>query len=103
MNQTIGEIGIEENKGLLEIEKSAAIDNILNSRSGVFLKPVNGGYDENNVLERGSVIIKLTYLKSSRYKSFPFAYKTKDNKRKNPNIWAYSMNLSFGFRPVTIS
>jgi hypothetical protein len=55
LNQTIGEIGIVEDKGLLDIEKSATVDNILNSRSGVFLEPVNAGYDEKNILERGSV------------------------------------------------
>lgn len=55
LNQTIGEIGIEEDKGLLDIEKSATVDNLLNSRSGVFLEPVNAGYDEKNILERGSV------------------------------------------------
>lgn len=55
LNQTIGEIGIDENKGLLDIEKSATVDHILNSRSGVFLEPVNSGYDKRNILERGSV------------------------------------------------
>ncbi|MBW1298423.1 serine hydrolase domain-containing protein [Aquimarina litoralis] len=55
LNQTIGEIGIEEDKGLLDIEKSATVDHILNSSSGVFLEPVNGGYDKRNILERGSV------------------------------------------------
>ena len=53
--QTIGEIGIEEDNGLLEIEKSATVDHIINSRSGVFLEPANAGYDEDNILERGSV------------------------------------------------
>ena len=55
LNQSIGEIGIEEDKGLLEIEKSATVDHIINSRSGVFYQPANRGYDENNILERGSV------------------------------------------------
>ena len=55
LNQTIGEIGIEEDKGLLDIEKSATVDNLLNSRSGVFLEPVNAGYDKGNILARGSV------------------------------------------------
>lgn len=55
LNQTIGEIGIDEDDGLLEIEKSATVDHILNSSSGVFLEPVNGGYDKKNILERGSV------------------------------------------------
>ena len=55
LNQTIGEIGIDEDDGLLDIEKTAKIDNIITSRSGVFHKPANGGYDEKNILERGSV------------------------------------------------
>lgn len=55
LSQTIGEIGIDEDDGLLEIEKSATVDHILNSSSGVFLEPVNGGYDKENILERGSV------------------------------------------------
>ena len=40
---------------MLEIEKTATIDNIINARSGVFHKPANKGYDEENILERGSV------------------------------------------------
>ena len=55
LNQTIGAIGIEEDEGLLDVEKSATVDHIINSRSGVFLEPVNAGYDENNILKRGSV------------------------------------------------
>ena len=55
LNQTIGEIGIDEDKGLLEIEKKATVDHILNARSGVFFEPVNGGYDKKNILKRGSV------------------------------------------------
>jgi CubicO group peptidase (beta-lactamase class C family) len=55
LNQTIGQIGIEEDNGLLEIEKTATVDHIINSRSGVFLEPANAGYDEDNILERGSV------------------------------------------------
>ncbi|MCK5906127.1 MAG: serine hydrolase, partial [Flavobacteriales bacterium] len=55
LNQTIGDIGIDEDKGLLPIEKKATVNDIITSRSGVFYKPANGGYDENNILERGSV------------------------------------------------
>ncbi|MEM7372374.1 MAG: serine hydrolase [Bacteroidota bacterium] len=55
LQQSIGEIGIEEDKGLLDIEKSATVDHIINSRSGVFYQPVNPGNDEKNILERGSV------------------------------------------------
>ncbi|XMO85663.1 serine hydrolase [Algibacter sp. AS12] len=56
LNQTIGEIGIDEYNGLLDIEKSATINHIISARSGVFYEPANGGYDEKNILERGSVI-----------------------------------------------
>ena len=55
LNETIGEIGIDEDEGLLAIEQTATVDHIINSRSGVFYQPANGGYDENNILERGSV------------------------------------------------
>lgn len=55
LDETIGSIGIEEEVGLSEIEKSATVDHIINSRSGVFLEPVNAGYDEANILQRGSV------------------------------------------------
>ncbi len=55
LNETIGSIGIDEDKGLLPIEKSATIKDIITSRSGVFYEPVNGGYDKANILKRGSV------------------------------------------------
>lgn len=55
LNQTIGEIGIDENDGLLPQEKEATVDDIITSRSGVFHIPANGGYDEKNILKRGSV------------------------------------------------
>ena len=55
LNQTIGEIGIDDVDGLLDIEKTATVDHILTARSGVFHQPANGGYDEANVLTRGSV------------------------------------------------
>ena len=55
LNQTIGEIGVDEDEGLLDIEKTATVDHIINSRSGVFYTPANNGYDKNNILERGSV------------------------------------------------
>jgi len=55
LNQTIGEIGIDEDDGLLDIEKTATIDQIINARSGVFYQPANSGYDEDNILKRGSV------------------------------------------------
>jgi CubicO group peptidase (beta-lactamase class C family) len=55
LNQTIGEIGVDEDEGLLDLEKTATVDHILNARSGVFYQPANGGYDEANILKRGSV------------------------------------------------
>ena len=55
LNESIGEIGIDEDQGLLEIEKSATVDHIINARSGVFYNAANRGYDENNIQERGSV------------------------------------------------
>jgi len=54
LNETIGSIGIDENDGLLPIEKQATVDHIITSRSGVFHVPANGGYDEKNIKERGS-------------------------------------------------
>lgn len=54
LNQTIGEIGIDEDKGLTPMEKSATVFDIINSRSGIFYEPVNPGSDDNNILERGS-------------------------------------------------
>lgn len=55
LNETIGVIGIDEDEGLLDIEKTATVDHIITARSGVFYQPANGGYDKNNVLERGAV------------------------------------------------
>lgn len=55
LNETIGEIGIDEEDGLLPQEKEATVNDIITSRSGVFHIPANGGYDEKNILERGSV------------------------------------------------
>lgn len=36
LNQTIGDIGIDEDKGLSDLEKTATVFDVLNSRSGVF-------------------------------------------------------------------
>ena len=55
LNQSIGNLGIDEDDGLLPSEKQATINDIITARSGVFHIPANGGYDEKNVLERGSV------------------------------------------------
>lgn len=55
LNESIGAMGIDDNSPLLPIEKKATVENIITSRSGVFHIPANGGYDEGNILERGSV------------------------------------------------
>ncbi|PCE66665.1 serine hydrolase domain-containing protein [Sediminicola luteus] len=55
LNETIGNLGIEEDDGLLPIEKQATVDHIITARSGVFHLPANGGYDTRNVKTRGSV------------------------------------------------
>ena len=55
LNQAIGELGIDEKDGLLPKEKEATVDDIITSRSGVFHKASNAGYDKDNFLERGSV------------------------------------------------
>jgi CubicO group peptidase (beta-lactamase class C family) len=55
LQQTIGDIGIDEKDGLLPIEKQATVRDIISSRSGVFHIPANGGYDVDNIKERGSV------------------------------------------------
>jgi len=55
LKDTIGDLGIDDTNGLLPIEKTALVDHIITSRSGVFHIPANGGYDEKNVLKRGSV------------------------------------------------
>jgi len=54
LQQTIGDFGIDEDDGLLPIEKQATIDNILTARSGVFHTAANGGDDPDNIKERGS-------------------------------------------------
>jgi CubicO group peptidase (beta-lactamase class C family) len=55
LQTSIGELGIDEKDGLLPKEKNATIDDIITSRSGVFHKASNAGYDKDNFLERGSV------------------------------------------------
>jgi CubicO group peptidase (beta-lactamase class C family) len=55
LNQTIGNLGIDEDDGLLPIEKQATVDHIITARSGVFHEAANDGYDIKNVKKRGSV------------------------------------------------
>ena len=51
---TLDELQIDDVEGLLDIEKRAKIDHLATSRSGVFHVASNGGYDEKNILPRGS-------------------------------------------------
>lgn len=55
LNETIGAIGVEEDDGLLPIEKQATVEHIITARSGVFHPAGNEGYDKNNLKKRGSV------------------------------------------------
>ncbi len=55
LQEAIEEMGIDEDDGLLPIEKQAKVYDILTSRSGVFHIASNGGYDLKNIKERGSV------------------------------------------------
>lgn len=55
LTQTIGDLGIDEDDGLLPQEKEATVNDIITARSGVFHIPANGGYDKANALKRGSV------------------------------------------------
>ena len=54
LNTTIGELGMDEDDGLLPIEKQATINHLITSRSGVFHIASNAGYDTKNIKERGS-------------------------------------------------
>ena len=55
LEESIGNLGVEEKDGLLAVEKQATVYDIITSRSGVFHKASNGGYDKENALDRGSV------------------------------------------------
>ena len=55
LDETVASLGIDEEGGLLDIEKTATVENIITARSGIFYEPANGGYDKENALERGSV------------------------------------------------
>ncbi|WP_051568324.1 serine hydrolase domain-containing protein [Crocinitomix catalasitica] len=55
LNETIGDLGIDEADGLLPIEKQATVRDVLMAKSGVFYEPANGGYDSKNAKPRGSV------------------------------------------------
>jgi CubicO group peptidase (beta-lactamase class C family)/uncharacterized membrane protein len=55
LQETIGNIGLDEDDGLLPIEKQATVENLITARSGVFHQPANAGYDVYNLKKRGSV------------------------------------------------
>ena len=55
LDDKIGDLEVDEKDGLLAVEKQATVYDIITSRSGVFHKASNGGYDKDNALERGSV------------------------------------------------
>lgn len=55
LKETLASLEIDEEDGLLDKEKQATVNDIITSRSGVFHIPANGGYDEKNILKRGSV------------------------------------------------
>jgi CubicO group peptidase (beta-lactamase class C family) len=54
LDETIEGLKIDEEDGLLALEKQATVNDIITSRSGVFHIPANGGYDKKNILKRGS-------------------------------------------------
>lgn len=54
LNEPIAAIGIDEDDGLLPIEKQATINHVLTARSGVFHVAANDGYDLDNAQQRGS-------------------------------------------------
>ncbi|MDT7833399.1 DUF2306 domain-containing protein [Flavobacteriaceae bacterium S356] len=54
LQETIGSIGLDEDDGLLPIEKQATVEHLITARSGVFHPAANGGADLNNIKERGS-------------------------------------------------
>ncbi|MDY8136462.1 DUF2306 domain-containing protein [Aquimarina sp. 2201CG5-10] len=54
LQETIGSIKIEEDDGLLDIEKEATVEHLITSRSGVFHQSVDGSNHGENITERGS-------------------------------------------------
>jgi CubicO group peptidase (beta-lactamase class C family) len=53
LQQTLGALGIDEDDGLLPIEKQASIEHVITARSGVFHPAANEGYDTKNMKKRG--------------------------------------------------
>jgi len=54
LDRTLGELGIEEDSGLLPIEKTARVRDLLIASSGVYHPAGSPGGDESNVPPRGS-------------------------------------------------
>ena len=55
LDKTLEELKIEDHSPLLEVERSATIENVLSARSGVFLFGSNGGDFRRLAPKRGSV------------------------------------------------
>lgn len=53
LSTTIAELGIDDNLGLLPIEKQATIDHLITARSGIYHPAANGGYDMSFAEMRG--------------------------------------------------
>lgn len=56
LEQTIGELDIDDNLGLLPIEKQAKLEHLITARSGVYHPAANGGYDKRFAQMRGKKI-----------------------------------------------
>jgi CubicO group peptidase (beta-lactamase class C family) len=54
LSTTIGELGIDDNLGLLPIEKQATIEHLITARSGIYHPAANGGYDMSFAQMRGA-------------------------------------------------
>lgn len=65
LDASLGELGIGDVQGLLEIEKSATVRNLLESRSGVFHPASNPGSDLASAPTRGSVVPGSQFLYSN--------------------------------------
>ncbi len=54
LGKTLNELNIEDNKGLLPIEKTATVRDLITARSGIYHPASNGGDDSANAPPRGS-------------------------------------------------
>ena len=55
LNENLQDLGMDDKGGLLDIEKEATINNILQSRSGVYHKAANSGDATDKAPQRGTV------------------------------------------------